>query len=204
LPAVAPSSPRTAGCPPSRRYVASASADIRHSVPEFSGRGGGWLASRSSLIRCGSEGWSGRRGSNPRPTAWKAVTLPLSYSRLRSLRELRRASPPHPRHRCMHYGGQAHRTRCGFTLPTGLGCTRQPRAPPSSGLPIPSHPAPLTSDLRPSPAADTSLPRNRCGEEACQPKPAFAQSATADEGWWRGEDSNLRRRLADRFTVCCV
>src|SRR5260221_454952 len=28
------------------------------------------------------EGWSGRRGSNPRPTAWKAVTLPLSYSRL--------------------------------------------------------------------------------------------------------------------------
>jgi hypothetical protein len=30
-----------------------------------------------------SEGWSGRRGSNPRPTAWKAVTLPLSYSRLR-------------------------------------------------------------------------------------------------------------------------
>src|SRR5258708_708026 len=30
------------------------------------------------LIR---EGWSGRRGSNPRPTAWKAVTLPLSYSR---------------------------------------------------------------------------------------------------------------------------
>src|SRR5207248_10697237 len=24
--------------------------------------------------------WSGRRGSNPRPTAWKAVTLPLSYS----------------------------------------------------------------------------------------------------------------------------
>src|SRR4029079_3570639 len=31
------------------------------------------------------EGWSGRRGSNPRPTAWKAVTLPLSYSRLRSL-----------------------------------------------------------------------------------------------------------------------
>ena len=33
-----------------------------------------------------SEGWSGRRGSNPRPTAWKAVTLPLSYSRLRGAR----------------------------------------------------------------------------------------------------------------------
>lgn len=26
--------------------------------------------------------WSGRRESNPRPTAWKAETLPLSYSRL--------------------------------------------------------------------------------------------------------------------------
>jgi hypothetical protein len=36
-----------------------------------------------------SEGWSGRRGSNPRPTAWKAVTLPLSYSRLRLLASLR-------------------------------------------------------------------------------------------------------------------
>src|ERR1035441_3997151 len=29
--------------------------------------------------------WSGRRGSNPRPTAWKAVTLPLSYSRLKTV-----------------------------------------------------------------------------------------------------------------------
>src|ERR1019366_2126810 len=28
--------------------------------------------------------WSGRRDSNPRPTAWKAVTLPLSYSRDRN------------------------------------------------------------------------------------------------------------------------
>ena len=39
-----------------------------------------------AVARCeaASEGWSGRRGSNPRPTAWKAVTLPLSYSRLRA------------------------------------------------------------------------------------------------------------------------
>src|SRR4029079_542890 len=44
--------------------------------------------------------WSGRRHSNPRPTAWKAVTLPLSYSR-KSRKEwwrredsnLRRAKP---------------------------------------------------------------------------------------------------------------
>src|SRR6188768_498628 len=48
----------------------------------------GWLASRSGerAERAIRGGWSGRRGSNPRPTAWKAVTLPLSYSRLRSLR----------------------------------------------------------------------------------------------------------------------
>src|SRR6266699_2037488 len=32
--------------------------------------------------------WSGRRESNPRPTAWKAVTLPLSYSRPFSLTPL--------------------------------------------------------------------------------------------------------------------
>ena len=32
----------------------------------------------------GQNRWSGRRESNPRPTAWKAVTLPLSYSRLQN------------------------------------------------------------------------------------------------------------------------
>ena len=36
-----------------------------------------WLPAAYCLLD-----WSGRRGSNPRPTAWKAVTLPLSYSRL--------------------------------------------------------------------------------------------------------------------------
>ena len=42
---------------------------------------------------------SGRRESNPQPTAWKAVTLPLSYSR-----------PPSrlPRCACRRYSGQAH------------------------------------------------------------------------------------------------
>jgi hypothetical protein len=45
--------------------------------------------------------WSGRRGSNPRPTAWKAVTLPLSYSRLRL------ASSGHPPP--LDSGGRARR-----------------------------------------------------------------------------------------------
>ena len=29
--------------------------------------------------------WSGRRGSNPQPTAWEAATLPLSYSRSKTM-----------------------------------------------------------------------------------------------------------------------
>ena len=41
--------------------------------------------------------WSGRRGSNPRPTAWKAVTLPLSYSRLRDPCTLRHGGHARPR-----------------------------------------------------------------------------------------------------------
>src|SRR5262249_27436852 len=46
---------------------------VRESLPAVAG----------SRLHAGG-GWSGRRGSNPRPTAWKAVTLPLSYSRLRA------------------------------------------------------------------------------------------------------------------------
>ena len=58
--------------------------------------------SRSPLVTSHSPlfFWSGRRGSNPRPTAWKAVTLPLSYSRplLRNSNiETRNSYPnPHP------------------------------------------------------------------------------------------------------------
>ena len=37
--------------------------------------------------------WSGRRGSNPRPTAWKAVTLPLSYSRASAAPHRRPTTP---------------------------------------------------------------------------------------------------------------
>src|SRR5690606_7265431 len=37
----------------------------------------------AGAARAPGKSWSGRRESNPRPTAWKAVTLPLSYSRLR-------------------------------------------------------------------------------------------------------------------------
>src|SRR5262249_46788065 len=39
------------------------------------------LASRSSLASLASEGWSGKRDSNPRLRPWQGRTLPLSYSR---------------------------------------------------------------------------------------------------------------------------
>ncbi len=39
------------------------------------------ICPRDDLFQFPFSNWSGRRGSNPRPTAWKAVTLPLSYSR---------------------------------------------------------------------------------------------------------------------------
>ena len=46
----------------------------------------------------GGDTWSGRRGSNPQPTAWKAVTLPLSYSRQKSrARRLVSSNEPAPR-----------------------------------------------------------------------------------------------------------
>ena len=46
----------------------------------------------------GGDTWSGRRGSNPQPTAWKAVTLPLSYSRQKSrARRLGSSNEPAPR-----------------------------------------------------------------------------------------------------------
>ncbi len=38
----------------------------------------------TSCAKAPGKYWSGRRGSNPQPTAWEAATLPLSYSRLRN------------------------------------------------------------------------------------------------------------------------
>ena len=83
-----------------------------------------------------SDGWSGRRGSNPRPTAWKAVTLPLSYSRLR-------ASRPHQR-----YGAQARaaRAHAGHLI-----------IPPLAG----SAQARLNSALSRNPAAERHRPASR-------------------------------------------
>ena len=73
-------------------------APARVSAPAGAARG---VGAPQATARGGSAGrspptkkWSGRRGSNPRPTAWKAVTLPLSYSRLRSLPLARSLAAP--------------------------------------------------------------------------------------------------------------
>src|SRR5262249_32075845 len=61
--------PQRSAAPPSRSVRAPRRS--LHAHPQFP-------ALTSSYA---SKPWSGRRESNPRPTAWKAVTLPLSYSR---------------------------------------------------------------------------------------------------------------------------
>ena len=61
--------------------------ELHRLVPAPSGTGAptdGRFAQPHRRPRPVCEYWSGRRGSNPRPTAWKAVTLPLSYSRFPS------------------------------------------------------------------------------------------------------------------------
>ncbi len=47
-------------------------------VYDFPSKGPGH---KSRTLPIGHWGWSGRRGSNPRPSAWEADALPLSYSR---------------------------------------------------------------------------------------------------------------------------
>src|ERR1700694_5620111 len=42
-------------------------------------------AACSEPVKSRVNAWSGRRGSNPRQPAWKAGTLPLSYSRMINL-----------------------------------------------------------------------------------------------------------------------
>ena len=124
-----------------------------------------------------SEGWSGRRGSNPRPTAWKAVTLPLSYSRLRAPR-FGGAGPPTTL--CAH----SHSTRLVRAFPPTLVAT--------------GHPAGTSSHT-------CRAKRGRRQREALATRntgvfPPTLQSACANQssahapkrGWWGGEGSNLR------------
>ena len=69
--------------------------------------------------------WSGRRGSNPRPTAWKAVTLPLSYSR--QLRPNTARPPAARRLTCLAVARDAVRLRDGPACSTPPAATsRQP------------------------------------------------------------------------------
>src|ERR1051325_8763472 len=75
---VTPSLPRTCSTPELRGRFESKNqkAEIRGNVAPD-------LISAFCLLL--SAFWSGRRGSNPRPTAWKAVTLPTELLPLKLL-----------------------------------------------------------------------------------------------------------------------
>ena len=145
--------------------------------------------------------WSGRRGSNPRPTAWKAVTLPLSYSRLR-------AAP------LRHCGASAGQARFYVVSPAGASAALRRGKPASmSSRPLrhrgasagQAHlsPAGLLSTAARSwtlaPSASTARrwlaqPNLRAQRALSEGLACPAEAREASEGWWRGEDSNLRSR----------
>jgi hypothetical protein len=115
-----------------------------------------------------SEGWSGRRGSNPRPTAWKAVTLPLSYSRLRG-------SLPHS---LAATAGQARRSIFPLHPAVGLPSRSSLGGAPEFCAPLPERRLVAREGLEPSKAhgrqiysllrLTASLPRRlRCLDLAC-------------------------------------
>ncbi len=62
--------------------------------------------------------------------------------------------------------------------------------------------------VAPSALAQGTLPVRdaACHERAGRVRDAACHERAAQRRveWWRGKDSNLRRRWADRFTVCCV
>ena len=136
------------------------------------------------------EGWSGRRGSNPRPTAWKAVTLPLSYSRLRS-----RSTPP--RTTARQARPRAHPLRS-----LALRRARPLASPSPDATPTSSRPAPrrLTTPRRELPAARP--------QRACRPaKPASPASSSGAPTFPRtaqrkvGGEGRVRTSVARRRQV---
>ncbi len=141
-------------------------------------RGAAANSTRAGAPARASEGWSGRRGSNPRPTAWKAVTLPLSYSRLRARRATRLLAAS--RWQAQPY---SHRSATAAS----------PIGEPTSPL----HPAATFNRARAhrtQPAA-RSAAKKHGGCPPHQPSsgaPTSHHCARREEGWWGGEGSNLR------------
>src|SRR3954451_2163544 len=77
----APRSNRMPGKKKRRNFPGCASYLTRNERLNWPGKSGRKKRWWSSDGRKGRGRWSGRRESNSQPTAWKAVTLPLSYSR---------------------------------------------------------------------------------------------------------------------------
>ena len=130
--------------------------------------------------------WSGRRGSNPRPTAWKAVTLPLSYSRLRGARVAPR-----------RVGEAGPRAPLSATNSLRL----QPTSPAAFFYQRLNEP-----DVTYRNAERRRRNAQRCGQTSrggealhtnllrafSRASNLLAREPAREEGWWGGEGSNLR------------
>jgi len=140
-------------------------------------------------------GWSGRRGSNPRPTAWKAVTLPLSYSRLHACSPcLRPTAPPEPPSEKPGHSQQNPLPRSARLFPTApfdVSEAREPRRTSPSTRSAAHGTKPTL--WRGAPSSPTSP----------QPARARFRREPLKRSWWGGEGSNLRSPMGGRFTVCC-
>ena len=165
------------------RYGANSPTHQPHSLPR-----------RSSPAKPASEVWSGRRGSNPRPTAWKAVTLPLSYSRLRArlLRRSRTAARQAPPRRA----NQITSTRGGRKI-GGEGRVRTSVATRAADLQSAAIDRSATSPNFSSQASALQ----RCGPGALRPGPAPFGAACASHVldirvWFPCPSTRLRDRAA--------
>ena len=171
--------------------------------------------SNSLLHKRSAELWSGRRESDPRPTAWKAVTLPLSYSRfcrktnqnLELAERIELSTSPLPRE-CS--ATELHQHRFQLIHPTlkpylernRPSTTRAAKNPNRISVRFRNFPdsivaqaeaastpiSPSATTIRPLPPGLRSTPKS---------------SYNRKSKWCTGEDSNLRNSKSGRFTVCC-
>ena len=98
------SSRAATAAPPSRRQLPAQKGLLRDNRPCDSPAP--LLCTASPLGR----EWSGRRGSNPRPSAWKADALPAELLPLDSVRTVRKADVRRYRPDSTHRPGAGHKT----------------------------------------------------------------------------------------------
>src|SRR6266498_2165345 len=133
-----------------------------------------------SLVSRGRKsGWSGKRDSNPRPPAWKAGALPLSYSR-----EYAHATPSMPERTPV--------ARAAMSRPSFSG---HPRSDPGSPHPLQWWGGEDSNPRRHTPADLQSAPFGHLGTSpnlpACERASSKTTNTTRKRWRWR-EDLNPR------------